>query len=250
MRMLRRWLSWWHITGLAGLIYGLGSIALVLSPAREFLRVRFRVSDLAGFFDERASATLAASYMEALLAGVFLLVFASGLRSYLSRAEGGYSMWSHLVLAAAGVAAAVTLTMQPFAQALALAGSADLGEPILEAAIWFSELTRTAVAIPIATLVISASIIDVRTRVFGGAAGVMGLIAAIASIVGAGWPITGSTFGMLGFLLVFGQYLTFAWFVVVGLKLVVVAKPPLHIPGEGLFDPAPLIEGWRNGRRK
>ena len=250
MTKLRAWMSWWHITGLAGLIYGLGSIALVLSPARELLRVKFRISNLAGFFDDRASATLTASYVEALLAGVCLLVFASGLRSYLSRAEGGYSMWSHLVLAAAGVAAAVTLTMQPFAQALALAGAADIPEPILEAAVWFSELTRSAIAVPIATLVISASIIDVRTRVFGGAAGIMGLIAAAASIIGAAWPVSGSTFGMLGFLLVFGQYLTFAWFVVVGVKLVVVAKPPLHIPGEGLFDPAPLIEGWRNSRRK
>lgn len=248
MRWLRSWLTWWRVAGFAGAIYGAGSLAVVLAPSRGFFRTRFREAHVAAFFDSRSVVTLQVAYLDALLAGVFLLVFASGLRSYLSRAEGGYSMWSHLVLAAAGVAGAITLALLPFAQTLALVGASGIDESLLHAGIWFTEVVRATVAIPIATMVFAASIIDVKTRVFGGGVGIMGVVAALATVVGAAWPLMGTTVSVFGFLLVFGQVLTLTWFVVVGAKLIVVRQPPLHMPGEGLFDPAPLLEGWKNKR--
>lgn len=69
---------------------------------------------------------------------MFLLVFSSGLRSYLSRAKGEYSMWSHLILAAGAVAAAITLALHPLVKTLALAGPEGLDESLLTAAIWLN----------------------------------------------------------------------------------------------------------------
>ena len=240
------WFNWWHITGLAGVLFAIGSFALAVSPARDFLRYRFRVSDVAGFFDDRASATLLVTYLDGLLVGVVLLVFASGLRSYLSRAEGGYSMWSHLVLVAGGVAAAVTLAMQPFAQTLALAGATGLDESLLDAAVWFTTTHNNAVAVPIATLVLATSIVDLRTKIFGWLAGFVGLAAVALTFTGLAWPLVGTPRGVLGFLMLFGRLLTTAWFVLVGVKLMAVKRPPLHMPGEGLFDPSSIVEGWND----
>ena len=246
VRRLRLWLTWWRIAGLGGLFYAVGSAAVILSPSREFFRTTFRVGRVATYFNDRADAVLQAAYLESILAGILLLVFASGLRSYLSRAEGGYSMWSHLVLAAAGVGAAATLMVVPFAQTLALVDAATIVESILHAGIWFAEVVRTTIAIPIAAMVLSASLIDAKTRVFGGAVAIMGLLAAFTSIIGAAWPLIGTPVGILGFLMAFGQILTVAWFAVVGVKMIRVHQPPLHMPGEGLFDPAPIVEGWTN----
>lgn len=243
-RKVWAWFSWWHVTGAAGTIFGLGSFALVLSPARDLLRYRFRISDVAGFFDDRASSTLLVTYLESLLFGVFLLVFSSGLRSYLSRAEGGYSMWSHLVLVAGGVAAAVSLALQPFAQALALVGASELDESVLDAALWLTQTLNTAVTVPIVTLVLATSIVDLRTKLFGRAVGVTGLLAVVLSVIGLAWPLAGTTRGVLGFFMLFGRILTTAWFALVGVTLMTVKRPPLHMPGEGLFDPPVIVEGW------
>lgn len=243
---LRLWLTWWRVAGLAGFLYSLGSAAIILSPSREFFRTTFRISRIATYFNDRSQEVLQVAYVESILAGILLLVFASGLRSYLSRAEGGYSMWSHLVLAAAGVAAAVTLMVQPFAQTLALINAATVDDSILHAGIWFAEVVRTTVSIPIAAMVISASLVDAKTRVFGGTVAVMGLLAALTSIIGAAWTLTGTPVGVLGFLMAFGHILTLAWFAVVGVKLMLVNQPPLHMPGEGLFDSAPVVGGWTN----
>lgn len=245
---LKSWLTWWRVAGFSGLFYAVGSAAITLSPSKEFFRTRFRVGHIAAYFDERASVVLYTSYSEAILAGVFLLVFATGLRSYLSRAEGGYSMWSHLVLAAGGVAAAVTLVVQPFAETLALVGAAAIDEPLLHAGIWFGELVRSTIAIPLATMVLSASVVDLKTRIFGGTVGILGALAASSAFLGAAWPLTGTTLSVFGFLLVFGNVLTLTWFAVVGVKLIAVKRPPLHMPGEGLFDRSPIIEGWTNQR--
>lgn len=240
------WFNWWHVTGAAGALFGIGSFALVASPARDLFRYTFREPDIAGFFDDRAPSTLIVTYVDGLLVGVILLIFSSGLRSYLSRAEGGYSMWSHLVLVAGGVAAAVTLAMHPFAQTLALVGAGELDESLLEAALWFATTLDSAVAIPITTLVLATSIVDLRTRVFGRLVGFIGLTAASVSLVGIAWPLAGTTWGLLGLLMLFGRVLTTAWFLLVGVKLMLVERPPLHMPGEGLFDPPSIMESWND----
>lgn len=87
--MTGSWTKWWKITGFSGVVYGAGSMALSFSPARDLFRTKFSITDAAEFYSDRQDAILLVAYFESILAGVFLLIFSSGLRSYLSRAEGG-----------------------------------------------------------------------------------------------------------------------------------------------------------------
>lgn len=240
------WLRWWRVTGLAGIIYGLGTAALALFPSRDFFRLRFLITDVQAFFAEREPSLLVVVYLEAMLAGFFLLVFSSGLRSYLSRAEGGYSMWSHLVLGSGSVAAAITLAVHPVMKTLALVGVARIDPGVLGATVRFESALQSTVVVPLATMVLAASVVDLKTGVFAKWVGGLGVAATLLLFLGAAWPLTGSSFGLLGFALLYGRLLLVAWFVAVGMKLILVQSPPLHVPGEGLFDPGPMIEGWRD----
>ena len=236
--------SWWHLTGLAGIVYALGSSALALLPARDVFRTQFLVMDLDAFFAGRQDSLLWVAYLEGLLAGVFLLIFSSGLRSYLSRAEGGYSMWSHLVLVAGGVAAALTLTVHPLLKTLALVGTSRIDDSFLVAAIRFDSAFQSTVLIPLATLVLAVSVVDLRTGVFSKSIGGVGLFTSTLLLVGAAWPLAGPSLSILGFSMILGRLLLVLWILAIGIKLLRVKKPPLHMPGEGLFDSAPMIEGW------
>lgn len=238
------WLGWWRLTGFSGIVYGGGTVALALFPAREFFRTRTLVMNPEEFLAVREASILQVGYAEAVLAGAFLLIFSSGLRSYLSRAEGGYSMWSHLVLGAGAVAASVTLAAHPLMRTLVLAGPASFEPSLLRAAVWFEAAVESTVAVPLATMVLAASVVDLKTKVFGRWPGGMGLFVCSLLLVGAAWPLQGSAPGLLAFVFLYGRLLLALWLVTVGLKLVVVNAPPLHVPGEGLFDPGPMIEGW------
>lgn len=63
---------------------------------------------------------------------------------------------------------------------------------------------------------------------------------------GGAWPLRGSTLSFLGFAVLYGRLLLALWFVSVGISLMRTKAPPWHVPGEGLFDPRPMIEGYRD----
>lgn len=129
---------------------------------------------------------------------------------------------------------------------LALAGPEDLDESLLAAAIWLNVSLESTVVIPLATVVIATSIVDLKTGVFGKWVGGVGVVVSILLLVGAAWPLRGSTLSFLGFTMLYGRLLLALWFVSVGISLMKTKAPPWHVPGEGLFDPRQMIEGFKD----
>ena len=172
-----RWERWGAASGLGAIVTGAAAVLFERGP----LSASDPVAKIVAYYTDNQGALRAQALLFVVGAGFFLW-FLGGLRSFLSRAEGG-SGWLSAVAMSAGVASTV-LTLAALAFQVGLAGAArDAGQPAL---IGTMDALFVVANRPLAVMLLAVAILTFRTAAFPAWLGWLSLLAAVGQLIPVG----------------------------------------------------------------
>ncbi len=209
--------SWRRTGGIAGIVFGVAYIVLVLILVGSSPTLGDPIADIRDYFTNDANTYFALNWFLALLLIFGFLPFASALRSMLATSDVDAGMWARVSFGGAVATVAVVGVGSLFWSALALNGPEEYSDGAVQALMSLDALTFGAVA-PwgFALFLTGASVVILRTGMLWKWLGWLGVVASVLLVIGTWWVVDGDPEGAVATLSLIGVILTFAWSAIAG----------------------------------
>ncbi len=199
--------SWKQVTGWSGVAFVVTFLVMVVFAGGSGPVLADSAADVREFFEDEEAAVALSTWGAALAFLLFLLLFASGLRSLLGPADApNEGVWSRLSFAGAVATVAIGGAGSAFWAVLGqedvLAAASDETVKTLAA---FDSVVFTAI-LPwgMAVFLLGASVVILQSEVMAKWLGWLGLLVTLLFVIGTLWPFTGDDESFLGLLVFIG----------------------------------------------
>jgi hypothetical protein len=189
-----------QIGGIAGVLFAVGLAGFGLGLLGDAPTLNDSIEDIREYFDDNGDRVLISYWLVSLVSVVGLLTFASSLRSALMTGDED-EPWGSLLFSAAVVTVSVVSVGLIGWGALALNGTADYSDSTVRLLMDVDGLIFTSI-LPwsLAVFLAAASVLIIRHGMIWRWLGWIGLLVALAFVVGALWVLDGDPESALGVL--------------------------------------------------
>jgi hypothetical protein len=212
--------QWWRIGGLLGIAFPiLFAISIIMTGEEPDLHAP--IEEIRTYFTDNGDRYLIGGYLIGLSLVFCFMPFVTSFGAVLGRVEGGAAFWSRLTVLG-GVLFVALSAISNVGSALAMgARDPELDAATLRTLMYVESVTFSITTLPVALMLLSASVVIWRTGVVWRWLAVLGLVAALASLVSPLMVLDGGDeeglFTALGFLVAYpGLGL---WTLLVGVNL-------------------------------
>ncbi len=221
--------QWWRVGGLVGILFVVLFIIGAFIIEGDTPMSDDSASDIRKYFVDHPHKFLVGEFLIAFAFVFFLLPFASALRSFLGRAEGPAAIWSRLVFAGALLMTAVGAAASGLQGALAYSAAGFADDNILKTIVNANYYTfTTAFPFLAALMVLSASVVILRTGALWRWLGGFGVIFAIAAVISTLAVLNDDPMGPLGVLGFIVFIALGVWILIAGAGMLMKQAPPEH----------------------
>lgn len=214
--------SWRKIAGWSGVLFVVVFVA-TSAPVADGPAIGDPADDVRSWLEESGGAIALTTWGGALSVSFLLLVFASGLRSFLGSVEvSSDGMWSRFSFAGAVIMAALGMSKAMFWAVLSLdeVRHAASDETLQTLAAFDGVAVATLVPWGSAAFLLGASIVLLQTGVMSKWLGWFGLSVVLAFAIGTLWLFSGDMQGPLGVLTLIGFLGFLVWTLTVAVRLI------------------------------
>ena len=218
--------QWWRLGGLAGILYVVLFVIGILIEGDTPMPDN-SASDIKQYFVDNGDKFMIGDFIIGIGFVFFFLPFASALGSFLGRSEGEPPVWSRLIFFAAITFTAIGAAASSFLGALAYTAGDFTDDNLLKSFVDANYYAFTTAGPLLAgLLVLSASIVILRTKALWQWLGWLGLIFTIAAVISSLSVLNddpNSPLGIMGFI-VFISY--GVWILIASVGMWLKEAPP------------------------
>jgi hypothetical protein len=214
--------QWWRVGG----VFAIGFFVVFFIGAfviqGETPSTNAPMSEIRGYFTNTARQYLVSDYLNGLAFILLFLPFLVILRGLLARAEGGPNIGSWLTFAGGLMTLAIASSAAVGWGALALgaAGDPEVDDSTVRTLMYMDAYGYSALPLGFALMILSASTVIYLTGVLWRWLAIIGLLVALAGIIGSAWVIEGNEESVLGILTIIGFAGTFIWVLLVSISMI------------------------------
>ena len=219
--------NWWRVGGIAGILYLVLFIAGI-SVQGEVPQFDKPVDEIRDWFADNGEQYLVGDYMVGLAFMLFFLPFLASLRGLLARVEGEPAVWSWVAfsggLALLIIGATASVFWGTLAYGFGVAENAD--DETIRTLMYLDVAGFAMLPLGFVPFVLGASLVILRTGVLWRWLSLIGLIAAVFSIIAGASTLTSDPDGALGGIGFIGFLAFLLWILLVSINMILKQEAP------------------------